>query len=573
MIGHRSPISGVDVSAQGLTATAGYDNAIILWDDLGRPVARGNHDHLVNQCRFNPAGDRLVTASSDYSARIWEIPGLRLVSVLRGHDDDVEMASFSPDGTRVATASRDHRIGVFDVGGAGADPNGCKMTLSLRGHKSDVLSVEWSEDGATLFSSSDDGTVRRWCARDGTLLATIDLGTVEADTVVRGEGDTLYAGTDGGEIAIIRGSVVERIAAHASGVKRVIADRVSRRLITASYDRWVKLWRIDADGGLSLAAETQAPASVWLRSIAARADGRLVFGTFGTGYAVFDPAIGDWDLSRVQDTSGINAVRHHAGAVWTIGDAGVLRRDGVVVQRIGSLCNFLMPFGTMLLTGGHLGIVFDALTGTELHRHHSPLNCATVFVRGGVDHVAIGSYTGEALIFRQGARGMLDMAATIDVHANAIKGLASNGTELFSVCATGDAARVPIEALGPASIIAAAHSRICNGAAALNDGGFVSVGRDLQLRFWYPDRAWAIATPHRHSVKCVAACDASGRVATGTYDGEVGIYEPKTMTWTVARPTTAGISSIATCGEAGVFIAASYDGQTYRIDHPAQPAG
>lgn len=91
MIAHRSPISGVDAFGERLVATAGYDNQVILWDRATKSsLSRVFHDHLANQCRFSRDGRLLVTASSDYTARIWSVPSMRMVAVLCAHDDDVE---------------------------------------------------------------------------------------------------------------------------------------------------------------------------------------------------------------------------------------------------------------------------------------------------------------------------------------------------------------------------------------------------------------------------------------------------------------------------------------------------
>ena len=379
MIVHSSPVSGVDTHPDGYVATAGYDNAVILWDADGAARARARHDHLVNQCRFSTDGTMLVTASSDHSARIWSIPALRLMTVLRGHDDDVEMASFSPDDTQVATASRDHSIAIFGVDGT--------LRARLHGHGSDVISVEWTDGGRELLSSSDDGTVRRWCATTHRLLETIDLGEVEADTVVRLPEGTIYAGTDDGDIAVIAAGTsargIARMPAHRSGIKRLVANASARTLASAGYDRAVRIWDIGRDGALSLRVETQAPPAVWLRSMAWRGDDRLVCGTFGAGFAVYDLASDCWDMSRVTDTAGINAVCRFDGATYTVGDAGLVARDGVAVRALGSLCNFLLPFGDRLLTGGHLGLVFDVASGDILYRHRSPLNCGATFIRDG----------------------------------------------------------------------------------------------------------------------------------------------------------------------------------------------
>lgn len=94
----------------------------------------------------------------------------------------------------------------------------------------------------------------------------------------------------------------------------------------------------------------------------------------------------------------MNAACAFDGAVLSTGDAGVVWRDGQAIARIGSLCNFLTPMSRAVLTGGHLGRVFDALTRRTVHHHRSPLNCGARFLRHGVEHALIGTYTGEGIV-------------------------------------------------------------------------------------------------------------------------------------------------------------------------------
>ena len=64
----------------------------------------------VNTAAWSPDGTRVVTASSDDTARIWNADGSGQPIVLEGHNGVVETAAWSPDGTRVVTASIDqHR--------------------------------------------------------------------------------------------------------------------------------------------------------------------------------------------------------------------------------------------------------------------------------------------------------------------------------------------------------------------------------------------------------------------------------------------------------------------------------
>ncbi|MFD3584683.1 hypothetical protein [Streptomyces sp. NPDC058683] len=75
-----------------------------------------------------------------------------------------------------------------------------------------------------------------------------------------------------------------------------------------------------------------------------------------------------------------------------------------------------------------------------------------------------------------------------------------------------------------------------------------------------------IATPHDHSIKCVAASAYGTLVATGSYAGMVAVYSTDSGEWTyVDKPTTAGSSSMRYDAHTGRFPASSYDGSVYAV--------
>jgi WD40 repeat protein len=72
---------------------------------LGQPL---QHEKDVWHADFSPDGKRVVTASGDGTARVWEAaPGKAASEPLR-HDGSVMSAGVSPDGKWIVTASADH---------------------------------------------------------------------------------------------------------------------------------------------------------------------------------------------------------------------------------------------------------------------------------------------------------------------------------------------------------------------------------------------------------------------------------------------------------------------------------
>ena len=64
---------------------------------------------------FRRNDQRIVNASDDRTARVWNAASGQLLATLQGHTGRVESAVFSPDGRRILTASWDTTARVLRV--------------------------------------------------------------------------------------------------------------------------------------------------------------------------------------------------------------------------------------------------------------------------------------------------------------------------------------------------------------------------------------------------------------------------------------------------------------------------
>jgi TPR repeat protein len=139
--------------------TASDDYTARLWDaktGASLAVLKGHTDY-VNSAGFSPDGTRVVTASDDKTARLWDAKTSASLAVLKGHTGSVKGAGFSPDGARVVTASSDNTARLWDA------KTGASLAV-LKGHTDSVFSAGFSPDGTRIVTASSDETARLWAA-------------------------------------------------------------------------------------------------------------------------------------------------------------------------------------------------------------------------------------------------------------------------------------------------------------------------------------------------------------------------------------------------------------------------
>jgi WD40 repeat protein len=96
------------------------------------------HQGWVLCAEFSPDGKRVVTASRDKKAQVWDSATGSPVGAAMQHQGWVLSAEFSPDGKRIVTASRDNtaRVGMRRLVNLSPHlcltPTGCLPRISIR---------------------------------------------------------------------------------------------------------------------------------------------------------------------------------------------------------------------------------------------------------------------------------------------------------------------------------------------------------------------------------------------------------------------------------------------------------
>jgi WD40 repeat protein len=149
-------VAAVAISPDSKLAAIGSHDKLIRLYDLGqgeRLREFEGHRGPIMDLRFSADGQTILSASTDYTAKLWDLEGNLLLDLDR-HAGDVRSAVFAPDGQTILTASHDASAMIWDLQG--------KVANTLRGHEQYLRSAHFSPDGRWVITASGDGTARVW---------------------------------------------------------------------------------------------------------------------------------------------------------------------------------------------------------------------------------------------------------------------------------------------------------------------------------------------------------------------------------------------------------------------------
>ena len=277
---HRSVIRDLQISSNGIIASASWDNTIGLWHPDGSLVGYlRDHNGPVQVLAFDPTNPLgLLSGSWDGTVRIWSgnlthyaefVSGNRVVRALlfvakdpilfiagsdrileswswqslqdkhareTPHDGDISALDLSPNGQMIASGSWDGSIALWTAQG--------QFLRVLPRISGGINDLRFTPNGAFILAATQDHRLRRWdlqghppqiIAEAKDSINTIDISA---------DGQFLALGSDDGrwQLLTLEGKPILTVQGHAAPITDIGFMPRSSNIVTASLDRTLKIW-------------------------------------------------------------------------------------------------------------------------------------------------------------------------------------------------------------------------------------------------------------------------------------------------------------------------------------------
>ncbi|MES1243465.1 MAG: WD40 repeat domain-containing protein [Acidobacteriota bacterium] len=425
-------------------------------------------------------GERVVSASSDRTIRIWSLASGQALRILRGHEREVTALKLISDGRLAVSGSRDRTVRIWDletgiqkikmptargVEAIAVTPNGQQAIAGLDdgsievlsistedvqhlfGHEKQILCLAITPDEQRLISGSEDGTLRVWNLSSGALERVESFGMKVWSVIATPESSRLIFSLQDGTIAIhnlIDGRSIDRFKGHRFPATFLTLARDGRTLISASSGKIVicDLENVHTQTTMATPGNLSAMALTLdeNRALISSYSGRITL----------------WDLSALRPTEE-QAEEHSIGSLALIpGSALLLSASGRTVKiwdaekgqeirtltghtdRVASLA--VLPNGAYAVSGSldKTIKVWDLRTGENLRTlqgHESAIIALAVtedgkrVISGGL-HAEVKVWSledGRELYSRRRPRGYLTTLAATSDGRLAVVGLRMRG--------------------------------------------------------------------------------------------------------------------------------------------------
>lgn len=277
----------------------------------GTPI----YEHAINAIAMRFGTRQLVAGNGAGELRWWNDPATPEKSqTIAAHEDWLFGLAYSRDGQRLATGGGDGLMKVWDA-------ESQQQVAEIESHGDDVHAVAFSADGGSLYSVSDDMTVRKtWIAptassnRNGngesgkhrSIILGRHAATIPA-MALHPDGAILASASRDETIALWnteKGGLIRAFKGHTDDVMSIAFSSDGGTLVSSSYDGTVRIWDVETGEAISVLEGHKGRAY----AVAISPDGDTIASGGADGLIVWDRRSGQIER-RLRSRKHVSCVR------------------------------------------------------------------------------------------------------------------------------------------------------------------------------------------------------------------------------------------------------------------------
>ncbi|MCL2806020.1 MAG: WD40 repeat domain-containing protein, partial [Treponema sp.] len=251
LTGHEDMVYSVSWSPDGSKLVSASDNKTVrIWDartgETIRIIGRDIFDNQVLDAKFSPDGSKILTAGGNLTVAtpgitIWDSETGSLLSRFSNHSNTVVSVNWDKEGKRILTASYDTTAGIYNA------ETGRQLTTFTE-NVDPLNQAALSKDENWLVSGSIGKKINIWNAKTGILEHSIDFIAEIYTVAIHPHSKTIAVGGAHNDIHIfdiLNGNEIWPLRGHRNPVFALAFHPDGKYLASASGDGTIRIWNLD----------------------------------------------------------------------------------------------------------------------------------------------------------------------------------------------------------------------------------------------------------------------------------------------------------------------------------------
>ncbi|OAF69074.1 WD repeat-containing protein 48 [Intoshia linei] len=221
--------------------SGGRDTIIRRWNcfysgEEMEPEYMEHHIDWVNDLFLCENDSKLISASNDFTVKVWNTDTLSCISTIRNHTDYVTCLSYSAFSNKFVSGSLDKTILIWDLSEYNSAAKS-RLECIRSSTKNSIYSIDIFKSGNVIISGDSSNTVRLTDLRDG--VSRMELhghtSTVKCVSHVEDNNLIISGGSDGMLIVwdMRQNKLLSKKYLHERGIWTMLVNKVGQKIYTS----------------------------------------------------------------------------------------------------------------------------------------------------------------------------------------------------------------------------------------------------------------------------------------------------------------------------------------------------